>query len=114
MATITVKVQHADNVTVNAQVRSRVGVEEVDDAVAVALASYYQASGKVGHVLAALASGATVEYEALQDDIRRTRAELGAQSLQAVKNGIQLELDMLGTWALDRTHSDTVDYINTR
>jgi len=105
VSTIQIRAQHTDSSTATAQVKARYGVDEVDDAVAVTIASWWQSPGTVGRHLAALASGAPVSYQDLADDIAGTRRTPGAVSVDAKR-----ELDMLSTWAIQRTAANTRDY----
>ena len=105
MATIQVKARHVDSDYAERQVTLREGGEhEIDDDVAVTIASWWQSPGSVGSALAALASGAPVEYEELADDIYRTRPEASTPL-------DRLTLGMLSTWALRRTEADTQNYV---
>ena len=104
MAKITVKVPHVTSDIATAELTACYGQREISDAVAVTVASWHQSPGTVGRVLAALASGATVEHDELADDIYMTRGQIGQGSVN------RRDLDQLSTWAIARTQAGTVDY----
>ena len=108
--TLTVKTRHAMSSEIDDQVAERYGVAEIDDHVAVALAAWYQSPGSIGHVLAALASGATVTHDDLADDIYATRREIIRHD-EAGRDESLRHIDMLSTWAIDRTAANTRDYV---
>ena len=71
--------------------------EEISDRAALTVASWWQSPGTVGHVLASLASGRSVQVGALLDDIAATRREITGRSYSAD----HVALDMLATWAIN-------------
>ena len=108
--TLTVKTRHAMSSEIDDQVAERYGVAEIDDHVAVGLAAWYQSPGGIGRVLAALASGATVTHDDLADDIHATRQEVIRHG-EPDRDGMLRQLDLLSTWAVDRTAANTRDYV---
>lgn len=110
MTMLQVQVSHAQSSTVDDQIAERYGVAEVDDSVAVALASWYQSPGSVGRILAALASGTVVGFQELMDDIHATRREIDRHN-EADAPTMRRQLDMLATWVIDRTQADTQNYV---
>lgn len=113
MATLRVRAEHVSDEQAYRQVRARHGVDEIDDAVAVTIASWWQSPGTVGRHLAALASGAEVDHADLLDDIAATRqAEnyYGSSHWPRMSSDDRDALDMLATWTLQRTASGTRDY----
>lgn len=78
-------------------IRASIAREEINDQAARIIASWWQSPGRVGHVLAGLASGAPVDSEELSDDISRTIRDHYRDASAEDK----LALDMLGTWALN-------------
>ena len=62
-----------------AEVAARWGCEEISDACALTVASWWQSPGRVGRAFAQLASTGSVPLEALADDISATFAELRSQ-----------------------------------
>ena len=78
------------------EVTDRVGVREVSDGAARAIAALWQCPGAVGNVLASLASGRPVDVTDLLDDIHATRRQDRPGQLDG------RALDMLATWALNR------------
>lgn len=108
MATIQIKASHVTSDEAYRQVAARSGIDEIDDAVAATIASWWQSPSTVGRHLAALASGAPVEYQDLANDIYRTRRETGGMSPATNR-----ELDALSTWAIQRTAANTRDYVSS-
>jgi hypothetical protein len=104
MSKITNSARHAMWRDVMAQITDREGTREISDDVAAAIAAGYQSPGTVGHVLASLASGVTVEHTDLLDDI--------AATYRTVARSDRFPLDMLSTWTLDRTAAGTRDYVS--
>ena len=107
-ATIRVRTTHVTSEQAYAQVRARSGIDEIDDAVAVTIASWWQSPGTIGRHLAALASGAQVDSDALQDDITATRrAEhyYGSDGWPRMSSGDRMALDALSTWIIQRTRA---------
>ncbi len=85
---------HIHSVFAVQQVSARYGNEEIDDNVALTVASWYASSGTAGRVLAQLATTGTCVVEELLDDIHASRPWADT-SLQ------HKALDMLATWALN-------------
>lgn len=110
MSTIQIKAQHVTSNEAYRQVAARSGIDEIDDAVAVTIASWWQSPSTPGNILAALASGAAVEYDDLVDDIYATRWVHGASSGLAIPRTDRQALDALSTWAIQRTAANTRDY----
>ena len=104
MTKITNRTRHASWTDVVAQVTECYGRDEISDDVAAAIAAGYQSPGTVGHVLAALASGARVDYDELAADIARTYRAMP-------DTADRMALDMLSTWLLDRTDANRTDYV---
>ena len=75
-----------------AMVAERHGKEEITDACAATIASWWQSPGNTGYAMAQLASTGTVDYQELVDDI--------AAVYPAAEGKDRVALDMLGTWAL--------------
>lgn len=88
--------RHALSAEVARQCTERYGMEEVDDSVAAAIASYWQGPSGHGLTFHMLASGQEVNTEALLDAIAHERPHARAQGGTST-----LELDMLATWALN-------------
>lgn len=90
--------RHLSSDEVYAMVQERLGKEEITDACAVTIASFWQSPRGNGYAMAQLASTGTVDYDDLKDSIHLTRREAvehyGASSPDVAA------LDMLGTWAL--------------
>src|SRR5512145_2721100 len=97
MTMLQVRVSHAVSSTVDDQIAERYGVAEIDDSVAVAIASWYQSPGGIGHILAAFASGTVVGFRELMDDIHATRREVDRHNEPDAPT-MRKQLDMLGTW----------------
>lgn len=95
---IQVRERHLPSVEVLDQVRERVGREELTDAAAVTIASWYQAPRGTGSVLATFASGLPVNREDLSRDVSDTIDEC----YDRLGNLDRRALDMLGTWVLHR------------
>lgn len=116
MAKIKVRASHVDTNRAYRQVRARHGVDELDDAVAVTVASWWQSPGSVGRYLAALASGAEVDGAQLADDIAKTRQDHGYYThMRGVNDGRmsrddRMALDALSTWITKRTNAGRHDY----
>jgi hypothetical protein len=104
MAKITNRTRHASWTDAVAQITDRYGRDEISDDVAAAIAAAYQSPGTIGHVLAALASGARVDYDEIAADIARTYRA-------APDTADRMALDMLSTWLLDRTDANRTDYV---
>lgn len=105
MAKITISLPHVTTRVADAEISAVIASEgpEISDCVAVTVASWWQSPGSVGRHLAAVASGAPVEYSDLADDIHMTRRV-------ARDERDRRGLDCLSTWALDRTRANTRDY----
>lgn len=82
------------------EVRAAYGEREVSDECARELASWYQSPGSVGHVLAALASGADWDLDAVLDDIAATRRDCPRDYYGDSPRSVWLQLDVLATWAI--------------
>ena len=95
---------HLSSEEVYAMVEQRLGMEEITDACAVTIASFWQSPGRVGYAMAQLASTGTVDYEEQKDDIHESRKDavtyFGGDSPDVAA------LDMLGTWALSKIRED--------
>jgi hypothetical protein len=77
------------------QVDERYGAREVDDSVAVTIASWWASTGTLGRAHAALATGATCNLRELLDEIAVNR------DLYVLDGSLDDKaLDMLGTWAV--------------
>lgn len=96
MATIQVRAQHLSTTAAVAECHRAHGVREISDEAAVTIAALWQSPGRTGAALAALASGAPVDTEALSLDISQTISE----HYQGASAEDRLTLDMLGTWAI--------------
>lgn len=94
--TITLRgVTHTSRTIAYEQVNDRYGVREVDDAVAVTIASWWASSGTLGRAHAALSTGATCNLRELLDEIAVNR------DLYVMDGSLDDKaLDMLGTWAV--------------
>jgi hypothetical protein len=79
------------------QIHARVGREELSNAAAVTIASWYQSPGTEGRAFAALASGAPTNTGALLNDLSTAYKYVQDKSPES------LALDMLGTWILSFT-----------
>lgn len=111
MTKIQVKASHVDNVY--AQVKARQGIDEIDDAAAVTIASWWASPGAVGKHLASLATGAVVDSAELLADIaatRQTENYYGGQSWPRMSSDDRTALDALSTWVLQRTNAGRHDY----
>ena len=64
---------------------------EISDSMARTIAGWYQSPGSVGSMLAALASGCRVEFDALYEDIAATGRA----------HNWPVELEYMATWALN-------------
>jgi hypothetical protein len=109
MPTLKVTAEHVTSTRAYEQVNARNGIDEIDDAVAVTIASWWQSPGYIGKALAALASGAEVDYHALVEDLSLTLKDGGYHDRTMPASDRQA-LDMLGTWLSQRTQSGTRDY----
>jgi hypothetical protein len=96
--TIQIRARHVSSDEAYAQVTARYGSDEIDPAVAVTIASWWQSPGSVGQHLAAFASGAPVDDVALLDDIAATRREQGYPVGMAPRD--RKALDMLATFVI--------------
>jgi len=90
---IQANVRQLDSSQVEEEVNQRYGRQEISDACAVTIASWWQSPGRVGRHLATLASGLSVDLEDLLDDISATRRNAGTEWNRR-------SLDMLSTWAI--------------
>lgn len=97
MTVIAHATHHETSNVAYAQARVRRGQQEIDDAVALTIASWWQAPAGKARAFATLASTHKVEYHALADAIHE--AYLEAETLDD-----KLALDMLSTWALAKHH----------
>jgi hypothetical protein len=106
MATITVQLPHVPSYLADAEISAVLGSPgpEISDCVAVTIASWWQSPGTIGRHLAALASGAPVQYGDLADDIHATYNGPGLSRQD------RQDLDVLSTWALNRTDANRRDY----
>ncbi len=75
------------------------GKQEVSDGAARTIASWFASPGKIGHVLAELAQGQSVDLESLLTDIWQTRLHTSGLTPED-----QLSLDMLITWAIRKVN----------
>lgn len=88
-------VDHVTEAEARKQVEERYGDTEVDTAVAVTIASWWQSPGSMGRAMAALASGAAVNAGDVLVEVsanRRLYTQEGSPEETA--------LDMLGTWLI--------------
>lgn len=88
---------HLTGDAATAQVTARWAHEEISDACALTIASWWQSPGRVGRAFAQLASTGTVPLEALADDISATFNELRPHCVDIPQGRA---LSMLATWAL--------------
>ena len=84
---------HVPSDTAYAQIAARLGTREVDDAVAVTIASWFAGQDAAGRIMAELSTTARVQLGPLMDAIR-------AEWTQCIEPRDRLALDMLATWAL--------------
>ena len=95
MSTVTTNgVRHLTSDEAMYEIRYGYGQQELSDAAAATVASWWQSPGTVGRHFAALASGLPVTTSDLLDDIHATYGE-------AVTPLDRQALDMLATWALN-------------
>jgi len=76
-------------------VGARHGVEEITDAAALTIASWWPSAGYVGGAFAELASTGRVDADALSRDIAAVYSDAHPTDRQC--------LDMLGTWAIQHS-----------
>lgn len=86
---------HMSSADALAMCQRRRGEQEITDACAVTVASFWQSSGTRGSAFAALASTGTVELQTLLDDIHYSYVN------EAGSLDDKLMLDMLATWAIN-------------
>jgi hypothetical protein len=105
MATLQVTYPHTTAAVVDAEIAAVYGRDgpEISDVVAVTIASWLQSPGTVGRWMASFASGLPVTYDDLARDIYESRRT-------TYDEADQRQLDLLSTWALDRTHANTRSY----
>lgn len=84
---------------------ARRGVEEITDACAVTIASFWQSSGWSGKHFAALASGAECDVEGLRSNIHYAYTEDVPTLNVNEQLPAKLALDMLATWSLAKEAS---------
>jgi hypothetical protein len=94
---------------VDAQDHGAGPVREIHDSTALAIASWWQSPGAIGHVLASLASGMTVDVAELLDDIAATREE--ARRTGTLSQLDATALDCLATWAIN--HPTRIDDVSS-
>lgn len=88
------RLPHMRSADVVIMVDGRYGKEEITDACAVTIASWWQSSSVYGMPFTALSTTGTVDYQALSDAIQRERKSMHSASFDSKA------LDMLSTWAL--------------
>lgn len=88
-------VEHVSSVYAYRQCDERQGIDEIDDAVAATIASWWQSSGTAGSAFAALASGAPVDHSAVLNDVWASLLETDSGTRD------RLALEMLATWAIN-------------
>lgn len=89
----------SDIAAVQAQAGPLAERREIEPATARAIASWWQSSGTVGHVLASFASGVAVDRTALLDDIAASRHGMTSAAEHA-------ELDVLATFVINYQRED--------
>lgn len=85
---------HVTSDVAYAQISARLGTHEVDDSVAVTIASWFAGHDASGRVMAELSTTARVTLGPLMDAIR-------AEWAQCLEPRDRIALDMLATWALN-------------
>jgi hypothetical protein len=98
---VTGRPAHLSEAEALAEVAAQEGREEVSDACAVTITSWWQSPGRVGRAFAQLASTGSVRLEALAEDISATFAELRTVGLNAANSDQWRALEALATWALN-------------
>jgi len=78
----------------------RVGVEEITDACAVTIASWYQSPGPTGIAFAGLASSGSADVDTLLENIFYARNNDVPALPEGEREAAKVQLDMLATWAL--------------
>lgn len=99
MSKIQIRTRHLDTDETHSDVKaaSERG-EEITPAAAVTIASWWQAPGGTGYVLAGFASGAKVDRDELLEDIFYTSTEAYRDGNLSVED--KLALDMLSTFVI--------------
>lgn len=95
MTTITITQKQGGDLSTDRQVSlwDQWRLPEIDDSAARTIAAWYQSPGRVGHVLATLASGLPVTWADLRADIAATMRTFDPDSRNVV------ELRALESWA---------------
>lgn len=103
------RLTHLSSREVDEMCSARHGVEEITDACAVTIASFYQSPGVTGKGFAALASGRAVDVDLLLENIHYART-LDVPALPAdEQEPARHALDMLATWALSKVRQSGPD-----